>query len=241
MTVLAKSPTSWACRGNLRGSLLLFFRGCAPGRTAVPVRKGPVLTDTERQQDLRAGTGTSVLAVACAAVFMAPSPAAAAQAPQATAGSHCVADLDTQKTTCYDTFRESVAAATGGRITDAAQERAARDKDFVAKLNTRTDTRTSRAASNTHVVGVFYWEGNYTGHTWIARAGRPCLNDGSWDHRWRDLGGWNDAISSLQLAGNCYVRAWEHSDYGGATQYYTSDTAWVGDAMNDRISSLQFQ
>ncbi|MEU5163234.1 hypothetical protein AB0G74_27005 [Streptomyces sp. NPDC020875] len=191
---------------------------------------------------MRLRTGmTGLVTVACASVFLAPVPAVAAQAPQGEAtASHCVGDLDTGKTTCYDTFRESVAAATGGRVTDATQKTAAKDKNFPEKLNASTGTGTARAANASHVIGVFYWDANYSGPTWIARAANPCYNNGRWDWRWTGLGDWNDAISSIQLAGNCYIRGWEHGDYSGATQYYTSDTTYVGNAMNDRISALEF-
>ncbi|MER6910696.1 hypothetical protein ABT354_03340 [Streptomyces sp. NPDC000594] len=197
---------------------------------------------------MRARTTTAgLVAVACAGVFLAPSSATAAEAPrdkalQGKAGTHCVTDLDTRKTTCYDTFRESVTAATGGRVTDATQARAAQDKRFVDTLNASARAGGPRAAAELpHVLAIFYSKGDYKGSTWIPRGPLPCADDGKVNYYMGGLaGGWNDAISSLQTAGNCHIRAWEHGEFAGASQYYTTSTRWVGDAMNDRISSLEW-
>jgi hypothetical protein len=47
----------------------------------------------------------------------------------------------------------------------------------------------------------------------------------------------NDEISSFRVASGCQVVAWEHSGKAGEMTYFASDTAFVGDRWNDRISS----
>ncbi|MFJ5050481.1 peptidase inhibitor family I36 protein [Streptomyces sp. NPDC088719] len=185
-------------------------------------------------------TGTTVLAVACAAVFMAPS-AAAAQATQAKADTHCVANSDTEKVTCYDTFREAIAAATGGRITNASQEEAAQDKKFMDKLNAPADSPTARAASSSsHILGILYWDANYQGSSHLLLADSPCRDNSSWDFGWSTLysTGFNDATSSIRTTGNCHMQVWEHANYTGASEFYTTDQPSLG-VLNDQITSIK--
>ena len=42
-------------------------------------------------------------------------------APVRAGGGHCVVDVETRASQCYDTFRLAVSAATGGRIADAPE------------------------------------------------------------------------------------------------------------------------
>ncbi|GGZ25059.1 hypothetical protein GCM10010387_18170 [Streptomyces inusitatus] len=176
-----------------------------------------------------------------------PSPAAAAQAPETKPDSHCAMNAETGSVTCYDTFRESVAAATGGRITDApAPEKAGKDKRFLAKLNapSREPARAgtagahSRAASGVVRV-VLYEHAHYEGSSLTVWGPRWCKNDGKWDGEIEKLGGtWNDSVSSLIPANSCHVELFSDPYFQGARQLYTSSTPYVGHAMNDRASSL---
>ncbi|MEU3657447.1 hypothetical protein AB0E67_32680 [Streptomyces sp. NPDC032161] len=194
---------------------------------------------------------TGLVAAACAAVFMAPAPAGAVQTPEAhraKEGPHCVADAVTQKTTCYDTFRESIAAATGGRITDApaTPQKAATDKEFLAKLNapakTAANTPASRttATSSQTIGAVLYEHGNYSGQSLTLTMYVPC-GVGS-RFAYSDLGSefyrFDNLTSSLIASGNCQVELFENISLTGASQKYTSSVGWVGNAMNDHASSV---
>jgi hypothetical protein len=59
-------------------------------------------------------------------------------------------------------------------------------------------------------------------------------------------GGWNDIISSTTATSNCYQKLFEDIRFNGtspdprATEGFSGTTDYVGDAMNDRTSSIQF-
>ena len=67
-----------------------------------------------------------------------------------------------------------------------------------------------------------------------------CDPDG---YRWDSLpSGWNDRISSIRGYHNCiYIRGYADSNTSGKCAKYVADVAYVGDAMNDKISSLRTQ
>ncbi|MER6912059.1 hypothetical protein ABT354_10340 [Streptomyces sp. NPDC000594] len=187
---------------------------------------------------------TGLVAAACASVLLSPAPAAATQAPEA-ADVHCVINAVTAKSTCYDTFRESIAAATGGRVTDATQEKAAKNNKFVDTLNTETATaRTpgSRAANNLLVVGILFEHMNYEGSSRVIYGLQQCRNDGEWDYTDSNLGrglAFDNRVSSLQLRENCEGELYSEINFGGTRQFYVRTTPWVGDAMNDQASSIR--
>lgn len=183
---------------------------------------------------------TGLVAAACAGVLAAPSPAAAA--PEAKAGPHCVVKVATGKTTCYDTFRESIAAATDGRITDApaTPQKAAEDKKFLAGLNAPA----SRGAAVPMAIGGWLYEdAGYAGRSLtLGIAADTCRNDGRWDGQVNRLGdhGFNDVTSSAWTIGNCLVELHSETNFRGTRNLY--DRAdWVGSSMNDRASSLRLK
>jgi hypothetical protein len=57
------------------------------------------------------------------------------------------------------------------------------------------------------------------------------------DPDWQLLGGWNDRISSIQLASGCRIIVWEHTIGRGAHTSFSQSVRYVGDGWNDRISS----
>ncbi len=75
-----------------------------------------------------------------------------------------------------------------------------------------------------------YGDGGYAGPRAEIRLGRniPQLS-----------ASWNDLISSIVCNPACSVDAYEHFNYGGARRRFQGQVSWVGDAWNDKISSLQ--
>ncbi|MEU9762069.1 hypothetical protein ACFYYY_01270 [Streptomyces sp. NPDC001834] len=192
---------------------------------------------------MRVRTGvTGLMAAACAGVLLAPSPAGAAQAPEASlakVGSYCVVKVKTGKTTCYDTYRAYMAAMTGGRITDApALEKAATDKKFQARLNAL-----ATAPSAHEVAGVeLYENGHYGGRAIGFALDEPCKNDGQWDVQMSDLDDRNfdDITSSVRAWGNCYVELYASANFKGIHNTY-DQADWVGEAMNDQATSYRLK
>ncbi|MFF3730086.1 hypothetical protein ACFYXM_07130 [Streptomyces sp. NPDC002476] len=193
---------------------------------------------------MRVRTGvTGLMAAACAGILLAPSPAGAAPAPEASrakAGSYCVVKVSTGKTTCYDTFREYMAAMTGGRITDApAPEKAATDKKFQARLNALA---TAPGAMGEAAGASLYENGHFGGRAIGFALDEPCKNDGRWDAQVSDLAARNfDNITSSVMAwGNCYVELYADTNFRGIHNTYDK-ADWVGEAMNDQASSYRLK
>jgi hypothetical protein len=51
---------------------------------------------------------------------------------------------------------------------------------------------------------------------------------------------WNDVISSSRGYNNCQLKHWEHANWEGRSTGWLSSASYLGDAMNDETSSLQF-
>jgi hypothetical protein len=51
---------------------------------------------------------------------------------------------------------------------------------------------------------------------------------------------WNDRISSFQGFSNCQIRIYENANFTGATDGAFTATDYVGDAMNDRTTSVRY-
>jgi len=49
---------------------------------------------------------------------------------------------------------------------------------------------------------------------------------------------WNDRVSAVTTHGNCRLQAFQHKDYQGHSQFFTS-TDFVGDWWNDQMSSFK--
>ncbi|MEI5102773.1 peptidase inhibitor family I36 protein [Streptomyces sp. PmtG] len=186
----------------------------------------------------------AAIIVASLSMALAGTTTATAQAtPKAKAGSHCAADLATDKTTCYDSFREVIAAATGGRVTDApaTPQQAAKDKKFLAKLNAPASSpaRARSAAAQSNMVGaILYEDWNYGGGSLTLRIPSACEDNGGWDWGYNTLDDWNDRASSLIPANNCWVSLYSDIHFNGTEQGYRGSAPYVGDAMNDRASSV---
>lgn len=49
---------------------------------------------------------------------------------------------------------------------------------------------------------------------------------------------WNDRISAVTTSGNCRLQAFQHKDYQGQSQSF-STADFIGDRWNDQISSFR--
>ncbi|WP_271220701.1 peptidase inhibitor family I36 protein [Streptosporangium carneum] len=146
-----------------------------------------------------------------------------------------------ENTTCYATFTEAVADATGGRITDAPRDSvsAMADPAFDRRVNALSqDTGQAVAQASAVILGIEYEHGNYGGGSWIVEADSGCNPDPGLDWGFPYLGNWNDKISSFRVYGDCWVNHYEDEDYGGATTGWRGSTSYIGSAMNDETSSI---
>ncbi|MEV7012195.1 hypothetical protein [Streptosporangium sp. NPDC051022] len=171
-------------------------------------------------------------------------------------GSHSVAPsgqrlvlLSVQNRTCYRTFTEAIADATGGRITDAPREAATAmaDPEFDRRMNALGQTNDQATMQGSWVpLSLEFEHGNYGGDSTAIHISYPActpkhdvltlLNlDGS-----DKFGRWNDKISSFRSYGDCEVNHYEHFDFGGDSTGWSRNAGWLG-SMNDKTSSIAWQ
>lgn len=144
-----------------------------------------------------------------------------AQAPRA--GTPQPSDIPTA--TCFPTFAEAIAAATGGGVMLAAD---ARPSDFRGQGPAGTLSST--------VIGIDYVDVNFQGSTltWFTDNAAGC-NDGTQYIADAMPAGWDNVVSSASAWAGCNV--YVHYDYPGraGTQLYCGCSS-MG-VMNDATSS----
>jgi len=179
---------------------------------------------------------------------------AAVEGPQG--AQHCVVSPSSQ-VTCYDTFTAAIAAATNGEIADApADPRLAIDDDaFTTRINAIGDRVRANAAGIGEkankavvVIGISYKDAHYNtgGGTWVWEKPWGCDGNLASSDWWvENLNvppfsdfGFNDSISSFHSYNNCRTQLFEDWRFLGSRTPLTGDMDYVGDAMNDRASSI---
>lgn len=174
------------------------------------------------------------------------------------AAQHCVQDAATGAESCFGSFTEAMAYASGGEITDAPADAAdaATDTGFQAEVaalaegttgsggtTARTVSFTADNAADTidggNVIAATVYSGTaYTGDSLTIKVASPCEDDGDYDYYY-NLNKWSDDIESVQAWGNCWIWLHEDADTWDGTRQgpYKSDTADLGD-WNNRASRL---
>ncbi|MFF4411515.1 hypothetical protein ACFYY8_03240 [Streptosporangium sp. NPDC001559] len=180
------------------------------------------------------------------------------------AGRHCVVHLTASKpsivlssenTTCYTTFTAAIADATGGAITNAPADTATAmaDSDLKRRINAlnqgaldQTDGRTAsvrptKTPQPPNVVGIEYEHGNWGGGSYTFQSPYGCRKDVGVDYEVSSLSGWlNNAISSYETYGGCWVMHYENENFKGNSTSWEHDSSWIGADMNDKTSSIRW-
>ena len=130
---------------------------------------------------------------------------------------YCSFDLSTGRHACADTEAAMIAAR------DAARS----------------------AQSTTYVLAKLYDNNGRTGPYAEIDASGPCDTNSDVDWSTTNIGidistYWNDRISSFQGYSNCQIRIYENANFGGASYGTYTSSNYVGDAMNDRTTSLRY-
>jgi hypothetical protein len=165
------------------------------------------------------------------------------------AARYCVRSASSDELSCFGSFTEAIAAATGQQITDApADARAAvTDPGFRARIDALAAVAPPHGSDVVQprtdvVVGLFFRDDNFQGPVYIATALAGCDGDLS-TIDWvipaiQDP--WNDQISSFTAFSNCFAQLYEAANFGGAQTPLAESLSSVGPAMNDRASSIRF-
>ncbi len=150
------------------------------------------------------------VALVLSVLLVAPASAAVGTAPLP----YCSVNVNTQVVTCAPT---------------EAGLAAARHRAAVASL------------APTYLLARLFDDANRTGVYYEVVASGPCDTNADLDWEVANIGSaWNDRVSSFQGYSSCQVRVYENASYGGASYGTYTSTDNVGEAMNDRTTSMRF-
>ncbi|GAA2114177.1 hypothetical protein [Streptomyces synnematoformans] len=147
----------------------------------------------------------------------------------------CVVNVDSGSSQCFGTFREAIAATTHGKITNAPLSAKGIDRKLADRLSAASDTAGAQAVQ----LGAVFTDSNYGGSSVIFEASSGCRSGNGRDAQLDLSGIWNNSISSLTTL-SCWLELWDAPATAGFHQEYRQSTSYVGDAMNDRASSIAF-
>lgn len=169
---------------------------------------------------------------AAAVVMLAAVPAVATPAAQAAqARSYCATNVGTGATACFKGGAEVISFISGGYVKVAPGTKVISDQQ-------RASIATSPAAQ--YILNISWADDNYTDANHYFYASGDC--DTNADVDW-SIGtmptGWNDRITSFKSYGLCATKLWENT-FSGSSFGFVVNSTYVGDAMNDRASSMQF-
>jgi hypothetical protein len=181
-----------------------------------------------------------------------PSQGSAREQPQASAGEaarpagspvrtgpHCFLS-PANEMSCFATFREAMAAGSGGRIVDAPNDVKAALAD--PSFNARVDALAAMPRTQI-VVAILYEDQDLSGSSFAIWKGTGCDgNINTMDHNVASLSpfGWSDTVTSLHSYSNCHTVLYENDNWTGARTGKIGITNYVGDAMDDRANSVEF-
>jgi hypothetical protein len=101
-------------------------------------------------------------------------------------------------------------------------------------------TRSSRAAAATYILAYMYDSAGNTGLYYTITNTAPCDTNSDVDFSVTNIGTtWNDRISSWTGFAECELRIYENATFGGASYGTYTSSSYVGDAMNDRTTSIR--
>ncbi|WP_344288024.1 hypothetical protein [Streptomyces synnematoformans] len=148
---------------------------------------------------------------------------------------NCVVNVDSGSKQCFGTFREAIAATTDGKITNAPLSAKHIDQKLTDRLSAASHTTGAQAVQ----LGVVFRDSNYGGSAQVFEASSGCQSGNGRDFQIDLSGSWNNAVSSLTTL-SCWLELWDAPGTAGFHQEYQQSTSYVGDAMNDRASSIAF-
>jgi hypothetical protein len=136
-------------------------------------------------------------------------------------------DLAPAEQTCFPRFADAVFFATGERLDPHASP-----LDYEPlPIASPNDTLAA------YVIGVEFQHSWFGGSSLTFTSNVSCFG---WYHTVAYVGNnWNDQISSARAYSGCgHSYHYEHANFGGSILDCRSECFYVGDAMNDRTSSL---
>lgn len=162
------------------------------------------------------------------------------QASMRSTGKHCVAEalavaegqpvpatIDTAEPRCFGTFAEAISAATKGAV------------KLDSSATPETFDASALALPATYVIGTEYKDAKHKGASLTVTSKVSCVG---YAFLLRSMPrGWDNVISSARAFSGCnHSVHFEHTEFRGASKDCGSDCAYIGNAMNDRTSSIRW-
>lgn len=134
--------------------------------------------------------------------------------------------------TCFPTFSAAIEFATRGRVRLP-------DTMTVEELDDDLLNGPDLGTLATYVIAIEYEHINYGGASYTITNGNTCHG---YQHSISSMpSGWNDVISSARAYAGCnHSYHYEHINFVGAIVDCHGTCSWIGDAMNDRTSSIRW-
>lgn len=146
-------------------------------------------------------------------------------------GSSAPESTKTAQPRCFETFSDAIFAATDGRVRLPSST-------TVAEVDDQTLNGNAINPQSTFLAAIEYINRDFGGATFTVFATAPC-DVGQIAISSLSSAGWNDKISSSRSFSNCNNSFhFEDDNFGGASVNCGSECAYIGDALNDRTSSL---
>lgn len=169
-----------------------------------------------------------------------------AQGTEASSGDHCVLELPSENTFCYESFGGALSAATQGRIDDAPDDvRAAMDDPELEQRINDLSLEPQLKSGATVVIGIQYWNRFFQGSTYTITASAGCDGDvNTWDWGLTSLSPgpvapWDNAISSVKAFSRCSETLYDNTNYGGASSSLHVISGDLG-VMDNQTSSIRW-
>jgi hypothetical protein len=171
---------------------------------------------------------------------------AQAKEPAQQPARHCVSNVADAgaPVSCYDSFTKAIARATGGRVTDAPGDvrKAMRDPELIARLDAPSKQRSgSVGPAGTFILSIEWEDSDFDPDSLTNTASSGCTTTTA-DLDWSDAfipEDWNDEISSYRGFSNCWVKHFEHINFGGISIGFDRERAEMG-LMDDQTTSIQW-
>ncbi|MFB8441547.1 hypothetical protein ACFC7A_21120 [Streptomyces niveus] len=204
-------------------------------RRAVRPGAGPIVTEGQR---MRKRMLASAVAVAGMGMALTAQPTQAVQKDR-----HCVVNVSTGAQSCYTSFTDAVAKATGGRVTDAPDDsRAAMsDSRLLNRLNARPTTKAGTGAAALAPISIMYKDADFRGDSLIYQGEFDCsptLTDINYTVE-LIRADFNDEIGSYRAFRGCRLSLFEHRGWAGGLIGFAGDRTDLG-ILDDKASSIRW-
>ena len=163
-------------------------------------------------------------------------------------GRSCVSAISSRQIRCYDTYREAIAVATGGRVVDAPL----RASDAVGNIALEAAIDSAGAAvqqkttattlESTVPLVTEYADPDFGGNSLTLYGTAACTDNGKSNILDVMPDGWDNIVSSYRTFNGCQARHFaEQGRRGKSTSWQVGGQPYIGDDLNDQTRSVELK